>query len=234
MTVSRPAGLFVTGTDTGVGKTIVSAWLARCLAASYWKPIQCGADEKGRTDSHCVAELAGLSPDRIFPEQYLLADPVSPHEAARREGVSIDWQTLVMPSHLHSPDRPVIVEGAGGALVPVTSSHTMIDVMAILGLPVVVVARTALGTINHSLLTLEALKMRQQTVAGIVFSGLPEPHVRDAVIGFGDVPLIAELPYLSPCTAQTMDQMASTIRPHLEQTLAELALSAQSDFPEKA
>ena len=230
MISNRLAGLFVTGTDTGVGKTVVAAWLARCLAACYWKPIQCGVDEEGRTDSQTVANLADLPPDRIFPEQYLLTDPVSPHEAARRDHVLIDWQQLITPSDHRG--HPVIVEGAGGALVPVTPSHTMMDVMGVFGLPIVMVARPTLGTINHSLLTLEALRMRKLTVAGVVFSGLPEPHVRDAILSFGKTSLVAELPYVSSCTPETVRHMASTIRPRFDGVGTGLDRADRPDLPE--
>ncbi len=240
MIFNRPTGFFVTGTDTNVGKTVVAAWLVRCLAACYWKPIQCGVDEQGHTDSQTVAHLADLPPERIMPEHYILTDPVSPHEAARRDHVSIAWQQLVTPLN-HQGDhkaghqeRLMIVEGAGGALVPVTSSHTMIDVMAVLGLPIVVVARPILGTINHSLLTLEALRMRKLTIAGVVFSGVPEPHVRDAVLNFGQTSLIAELPFVSSCTPETIDHMASNIQPRLDQGVARLDRGDMSNLSEHA
>ncbi len=158
--------LIIAGTDTGVGKTVVSAMLTIALDAAYWKPIQSGSKEG--TDSRTIAELTGLGPDRIFPERYLLKEPLSPHRAAELDGVAIDPEVL---GELPESSRPLIIEAAGGLLVPITRSRLQIDLISAWGAPVVLVARTSLGTINHSLLSIEALRRRDIPLLGVVFVG---------------------------------------------------------------
>lgn len=188
-------GVFVTGTDTGVGKTVACAWLARHWGADYWKPIQSGTVE-GR-DADTVARLAGLAPERIHPSAVELAAPLSPDAAARLEGRRIDLADF----HLPATPRPLVVEGAGGVLVPLNERDMMAHLIIRLGLPVVVVARTGLGTINHSLLTLEALRCRTVEIAGIVLVGPPQPATRDAILAFGGVRLLGEIAPLAPLDA---------------------------------
>src|SRR5690606_14060465 len=137
-----------------------SAALAGALGLPYWKPIQAGLDEE--TDSETVARLAGV---RVHPEAYRLRAPASPHLAAERDGIAID------PEGLAPPAGDLLVEGAGGALVPVTRNILYADLFARWQIPVIVCARTALGTINHSLLTIEALKSRGVPLHGVAFIG---------------------------------------------------------------
>jgi malonyl-ACP O-methyltransferase BioC/dethiobiotin synthase len=194
----RPRGVFVTGTDTGIGKTLVSACLARAWGASYWKPLQSGvADEPA--DCGTVAALAGLPPERVHPSAYTLAASLSPLAAAEREGIEIDMDRLTLP-----PDdgRPLVVEGAGGLMVPITGSAMMIDLIARLGLPVVLVARSTLGTLNHTLLSLEALDRRGIAVAGVILGGPPNPGNRALIERFGKVPVVAEIPPLTDVAAE--------------------------------
>ena len=151
--------LLVTGTDTGVGKTIVSALLCAALDGMYWKPIQTGSREG--TDRETVRRLAALAAGDEIPEAYCLPEPVSPHLAADRSGVRIRLDAIQKP--LLPESKWLIVEGAGGVLVPLNDSDFMVDLMKHLGFPVVLVARTALGTINHTLLSLEALRRARDT-----------------------------------------------------------------------
>ena len=153
--------IVVTGTDTEIGKTVFAAALADQLGASYWKPIQSGLD--GETDSEIVARLGGLSSNRILPERYRLKTPVSPHQSAAIDGVHIDARELVVPD---TCGRPLVIEGAGGLMVPLDPSTLYIDVFARWRIPVVLCARTTLGTINHSLLSVEALRRRDIDVSG--------------------------------------------------------------------
>jgi dethiobiotin synthase len=139
-------GFFVTGTDTDVGKTVVSAWLVARLGAFYWKPVQAGNHPE--IDSAIVRRLTGLPPDRILPEAYVLPEPIAPHEAARRAGITIDMERLVPPPC----NRPLVVEGAGGLMVPLTDRAYVIDLATELHLPIILVTRSTLGTINHTLL----------------------------------------------------------------------------------
>jgi dethiobiotin synthetase len=206
-------GFFVTGTDTDVGKTVVSAWLVGRLDGCYWKPVQAGNHPE--TDSDIVRRLTEDGADRILPEAYVLPEPIAPHEAARRAGITIDLGKLVPPPC----DRPLVVEGAGGLMVPLNESAFVIDLARELELPVVLVARSTLGTINHTLLSLEAIRRRGLTLAGVVVNGPETPHNRAAIERYGQVEIIAEIPWLDQVTPSTL----RAIEPELD--LAKLARS---------
>jgi dethiobiotin synthetase len=150
---NKVQGFFVTGTDTDVGKTVVSAWLVARLGASYWKPVQAGNHPE--TDSEIVRRLTEVAPERILAEAYVLPEPIAPHEAARRAGLTIDMQKFVPPAS----DRSLVVEGAGGLMVPLTDTAFVIDLADELELPIVLVTRSTLGTINHTLLSIEAIRI---------------------------------------------------------------------------
>jgi dethiobiotin synthetase len=186
----------IVGTDTGVGKTVFSAALVGALGASYWKPVQSGLDDE--TDSQTVARLAGDA--HILPEAWRLKLPASPHISARAEGVEIDPSRLAPPA----VEGPLVIETAGGVMVPLADDTLAIDLLARWRLPVIVVARTALGTINHSLLTLEALRRRDIPVFGIAFVGEPEEAVEQTIARLGVVKRLGRLPRLSPLSAQTL------------------------------
>lgn len=186
------AAIVVTGTDTDIGKTVFAAALVGALGASYWKPVQAGTDEHGRSDSARVARLAGVLPSRIVPEAYRLNTPCSPHRAAEIDGVAIDPDKLVLPD----VDGALVVEGAGGVLVPLTRSLVYADVFARWACPVVLVARTALGTINHSLLSIEALRARGVEVLGVAFVGAANPDSEATIAQLGKVRRLGRLPLL--------------------------------------
>ena len=199
----------VTGTDTGVGKTVVAAGLAGHLRARYWKPVQAGLDEE--TDSETVRRLTAGRVD-VLPEAWRLATPCSPHEAARLDGVRIEPSALRLPAG----DGPLIVEGAGGVLVPVNDRTLYADLFAAWDLPVILVARTALGTINHSLLSLEALRAREVAVAGVIFSGEENAASEAAITGFGQCDHLGRLPRIDPLTpASLAAAVAAGIRTEL-------------------
>jgi malonyl-CoA O-methyltransferase len=188
-------GVFVTGTDTGVGKTLVSACLVRAWDAAYWKPLQTGlAGEAG--DTATVGALTGCPAGRLHPPAYEFAAPLAPLAAAGREGVTIDLGRLTLPPATTTGERPLVVEGAGGLMVPVTGDALMIDLMERLGLPVILVARSTLGTINHTLLSLAALRARGLPVAGVIINGPPDAGNRAAIERFGKVRVLAEIPVL--------------------------------------
>ena len=184
MAAEFPSRLFVTGTDTGVGKSYVSALLVAGLEAAYWKPVQSGAD----ADADWVRRVAGLPAERVLPETYRLRAPLSPHEAARREGVQIEMSRFVLPKR-----KRLIVEGAGGVMVPLDDRHLMVDLMVDLGLPVLVVARSELGTINHTLLTLDQLRRRGCPLWGVVVNGPPNSANCQAIAHYGEVPVLAAI-----------------------------------------
>ncbi|RSY87447.1 ATP-dependent dethiobiotin synthetase BioD [Sphingomonas koreensis] len=192
--------IVVTGTDTGVGKTVAAAALAWRLGASYWKPVQAGLDEE--TDSEVVARLASVE---VLPEAYRLTTPCSPHRAAEIDGVTIDLDRLAPP-----PGR-LVIEGAGGALVPLTRDLVYADIFARWGLPVVVVARTTLGTINHTLLTVEALRARSIWVGGILFSGNAMPDSEATICAMGKVRSLGRIPVLDPLTPERLRTAAQAL-----------------------
>lgn len=180
--------VFVTGTGTDVGKTMVSAWLVHSWKADYWKPVQ-----SGTVDTWDANVIRTVAPNTtIHPSTIALKAPLSPHEAATLEGASISLDMF----HLPRTDRPLVVEGAGGALVPLNDRDFMADLMKRLGLPVILVGSSGLGTINHTLLTIEALKRREIAIAGVILNGDPHPNNRAAIEHFGGVKVIAELPRL--------------------------------------
>jgi dethiobiotin synthetase len=190
--------IIVTGTDTGLGKTVFAAGLAGALDGVYWKPVQAGTEEE--TDRETVLRLSGLPPERVMAEAYRLATPVSPHLAAELDGITIDPDALILPD----VDRPLVVEGAGGLLVPLTRKVTYIDVMARWKVPVVLCARTTLGTINHSLLSIEALRARNMTIAGIAFIGDENRESERMIADLGRVRRLGRLPHLAPLTAASL------------------------------
>ncbi|MGQ0684679.1 dethiobiotin synthase [Bradyrhizobium sp.] len=191
--------IVVTGTDTGIGKTVFSAGLADFLGANYWKPIQSGL--QGETDSQLVARLGGLSDDRIMPEHYRLETPVSPYHAAEIDGIRICAESLDVPD---SGGRALVIEGAGGLMVPLSRSTLYIDIFARWQLPVVLCARTALGTINHSLLSIAALRNRGIEILGIAFIGERNSDSESAICEIGRVRWLGRLPWLSPLTANAL------------------------------
>lgn len=188
----------VTGTDTGIGKTVFAAGLAATLGAHYWKPIQAGVDPEG--DKETVAALSGLPADRILPEAYRLATPASPHLAARIDGVDIQLDRLALPQ----VNGPLVVEGAGGVLVPITERLSMADLFAHWGRPVILCARTALGTINHSLLSIEALRARGVPIAGIAFVGDEDAENERIIPQIANVPSLGRLSRLDPLDPPTL------------------------------
>ncbi|HSP67365.1 MAG TPA: dethiobiotin synthase [Bryobacteraceae bacterium] len=190
-------GVFVTGTDTGVGKTVLSAALMlRYPDATYWKPIQTGPDDD-------TSEVGRLSGGRVCAEGIRHPDPVSPHLSRTR----IDLDALVRRTF----GTAVVIEGAGGVLVPVNESQTMADFMVKLGLPVMVATRTTLGTINHTVLTIEALRARSLKIAGVVMIGDRNSDNRAAIERYGKVSVLAEMPRFDPLTPECLRSWAETL-----------------------
>ena len=184
--------VFITGTDTDVGKTTISSWLCLHTGYDYFKPIQTGTV----TDSDA---LRRLSHSTIHAEVFCYSQPLSPHAAARYDGGSIALDRITLPA----TDR-LIVEGAGGVLVPLNDQDLMIDLIKHLGLPVILVARSTLGTINHTLLSLEALRQRNITVLGVILSGPENPGNAQAIETYGSTTILAQLPWLEAITADAL------------------------------
>lgn len=188
----------VSGTDTGIGKTIFSAALAQALQAGYWKPVQSGLEEE--TDSAIVRRLA---PDcSVLSEQWRLQLPASPHLSASHEGVEIDPEKLNIPRC----SKPLVVEGAGGLMVPLSRRQTYLDVFARWQYPVILCARTQLGTINHSLLSLQALRSRNIPVLGMAFIGHAHEDSEGIICELGNVRRLGCLPLLDDLNPQSLAQ----------------------------
>lgn len=190
--------VFITGTDTNIGKTVISSWICLHSGAEYFKPIQSGLEEE--TDSEIVARLAGA---KVHAECYRLRAPLSPHLSARLDGVAIDMNRLELP---HATN--LVVEGAGGLMVPINDREFMIDVIdhfwGHFGMPVILAARSSLGTINHTLLSLKALRDRNIKILGVIMSGEPNDENKKAIETFGAVRVIAELPRLECVTSEAL------------------------------
>lgn len=191
--------VFVTGTDTGVGKTVASAWLCLHSGADYWKPVQTGCPPDRDAD-----EVARLSGAHIHPERHLLRLPRSPAQAAAQEGLRIGLDDFNLPQ----TERPLVIEGAGGALVPLNKNETILDLIARLAAPVVVVARSGLGTINHTCLTLMALRSRNLPVLGVILCGKPDQANAEAIEHFGAVRVLGRIPPLNPLTLEALLRVA--------------------------
>ncbi len=187
--------VIVTGTDTGIGKTVFSAGLTAALGAQYWKPVQSGLEDA--TDSQIVAALSGQP---VLPETYLLDLPASPHLSAEDMGIEIDVTRLALPQ----VQGPLVVEGAGGLMVPLTRKAYFLDLFAQWQKPVILVARTLLGTINHTTLSLMALRNAGCPVVGVVFSGPPEPAVEETIIQMSDVAHLGRLDWIEDLNRDTL------------------------------
>ena len=200
--------LVVCGTDTEVGKTVVSALLVQGLRAHYWKPVQCGLEE-GEGDRDRVQRWLELPAERIIPEAYRLAAPVSPHWASALEsgdpkqpGAPIDPDQLQLPPH----EGPLVVETAGGLLVPLRLDLLQIEQIQRWQLPVLLVARSGLGTLNHTLLSLEALRQRQIPIVGVLLNGPSHDNNLRTLEQLGGVPMLGCLSPLEAITAEKLQQ----------------------------
>lgn len=191
------AGFVITGTGTDIGKTVFAAGLAGLLGADYWKPVQTGVADDAEGDRHTVAALSGAA---TLPEVYRFAAPLSPHRAAELEGVEIDPDRLAPPP----TDRPLVIEGAGGVLVPVTRNLLSADLFAGWGLPVILVAATGLGTISHSLTAIEALRARGAPLHGLAFVGEDHPDNLATIAAFSGARVLGRLPRLDPLDRGTL------------------------------
>ena len=180
--------LFVTGIGTDVGKTVISAILTQKLQADYWKPIQAG--ELDNTDSMKVSQWVENSTSVIHPEAYRLTQPMSPHAAAERDGVNIEMGNIIIPK----TTRNLIIEGAGGLMVPLNQHDLVIDLISHLQADAVLVSRHYLGSINHTILSIEALRSRNIAIAGIVFNGDENRDTESIIESVCAVPILGRIP----------------------------------------
>ena len=192
------ARFVITGTDTDIGKTVFAAALTGALGASYWKPIQSGLDSE--TDSQTVARLSPATATKILPEAYRLATPASPHLSAEIDGVVIDAGGLNPPD----VDGPLVIEGAGGLLVPLSRQVLTIEIFARWGLPTILCARTRLGAINHALLSLRALATWKVPLAGVVFIGDEMADTQATIATFSGARILGRLPRVDPLNPESL------------------------------
>lgn len=209
--------VFVTGTDTDVGKTIVSAGLCMAWSAHYWKPIQAGyfdnisALDKNilpGTDNEIINRF--IPEDHIYPSTYNLKKPLSPNQAAHKEGIKIDIEQIKCPKCAF----PLVIEGAGGTLVPVNDKEDMTDIIKIMDCPAIVVARSTLGTLNHTLLTLSILRAKQIPILGVIMVGPFHLDNKTDIEKKGNIPVLLELPILKNLSPEILKSYFSQLSLH--------------------
>ncbi|MCP4411766.1 MAG: dethiobiotin synthase [Gammaproteobacteria bacterium] len=206
MKIKLPKRMFITGTGTDVGKTVISSILVSSLTAKYWKPIQCGLDET--TDTQWIKNATNLDDSFFLPEYYRLSRPLSPHAAAAAENITIKLENFLLPEL--SEDESLIVEGAGGIMVPINEEHLIIDLIEKLQLPVLLVSSNILGTINHTLLSLEQLTRRGIEVIGVVLNGDSSVINRMAIEKYGQTQVIAEVPPIKQFNPEQLKDIYNT------------------------
>lgn len=216
---------FITGIGTGIGKTVASAVLVEALKADYWKPVQCG--NLDFTDSDFIKEYT-IHHQTVHTEEYLFSDPVSPHLAAKLDNKFIDFQHIKLPK----TNNHLIVEGAGGLMVPLTYEHLVSDLIIKLQTPVILVSMNYLGSINHTLLTVEFLKQKGITIAGIIFNGEASSETENYILNYTGIKLFGKIPKADTMSKGFIVQQADQIRKNLLPLLNELPKSDTStDLP---
>lgn len=205
--------LFITGIGTGVGKTIAAAVITEALMADYWKPIQTGSVE--RTDSEAVRSLIANKLSKIHPEAYCLSQPVSPHAAAKAEGVSIRIKNMKLPA----TKNHLVIEGAGGLMVPLNDKELMIDLINETKAKVILVVSHYLGSINHTLLSINAIKERKIPFGGIIYNGKPNASSEEAIDIFGGVKVIGRIEREATFTPSIIAQYAEHFKPELRRLI---------------
>ncbi len=198
---------FVSGIGTDVGKTVVSAILCRALNAFYWKPVQAGSLDY--TDSDRVEELSGITPGRILPELFRLSEPLSPHAAAKIDNIEISLESFQLPD---TENEALVVEGAGGLMVPLNDNETVLDLIARFDIPVILTSMHYLGSINHSLLSLSALHERGIEVAGVVFIGESNPETETVISSHMQEGFICRIPFAEKLDAEYVKDEALRIQ----------------------
>tara|TARA_Y100000589_G_scaffold145553_1_gene139226 strand:- start:5119 stop:5769 length:651 start_codon:yes stop_codon:yes gene_type:complete len=189
----------ICGTDTDVGKTLISTFFVRGLGSYYWKPIQSGT--KDGTDSQFVERIGGIKNEKILKESYIFKTPVSPHWAAEIDNTNISNELLTIPKI----EGSLVIETAGGLMVPITRNFLQIDQIKIWDLPVILVCRSSLGTLNHTLLSIEALRKRDIKILGLVINGKKHFDNPKTLKEFSHLPIIAEFPWINNISKSNLD-----------------------------
>lgn len=198
--INFPEKIFITGTDTGIGKTLISAVLLRGLKGKYWKPIQSGLEDV--TDTQWIMEKTGLDESYFLEEAFRLQQPLSPHAAAEADGVYIDLDKFQIPDTDNG--ETLIIEGAGGIMVPLNDKMLMTDLIKKCDAPVILVTGNQLGTINHALLSITYLKSIGVNIFGVIMNGQKNSINREAIEHFGKVEVIAEIENLKTINSETL------------------------------
>jgi dethiobiotin synthetase len=209
----------VIGIHTGIGKTVASAVLTECLDACYWKPVQSGAHER---DILLVRDLIKDGQKRVFQETYLLQQPLSPHEAARIDGITIDITKFKFPP----ADSRLIVETAGGLLSPMSDDGTMADFISHYHLPVILVVQHYLGSINHTLLTIETLKSRGIALLGLVWNGAANASSEEFISRYTKAPVLVRIPEMNPVNHENVQKVVSNVKSTLLLNLHDVGFSS--------
>ncbi len=195
--------IFITGIGTGIGKTIASAVITEALQADYWKPVQCGFDDG--TDTEQVRRFISNKKTVIHPEAFRLKMPASPHAAAAAENISLSVSDITAPK----TSNYLVIEGAGGLMVPLNERELIIDLIQSLNAEVIVVIKQYLGSINHSILTLQALQQRNIPVLGVVLNGAPNKESERAIFSFCKYPVIGRIEEEKVFTAEVIKRYAN-------------------------
>ena len=189
----------ICGTDTDIGKTLISSFFVRGLNSFYWKPIQSGIEPE--TDSQTVKKISRVNQERIIDEAYTFTKPLSPHWAAEIDHKIINLKLLELPKIKDS----LIIETAGGLMVPITRNFLQIDQIKKWKLPVILVCKSSLGTLNHTLLSIEALQKRKINILGLIVNGEKHPDNPKTLVEFSGLPIIAEFPYIKKIDSYILD-----------------------------
>lgn len=198
----------IAGIHTNIGKTIVSAVIAEAIDAQYWKPVQAGENER---DSLLLRQLLTGGDTRVHNEALVLSQPLSPHTAAEIDGVTVDYKNFTWPL----TDKLLLVETAGGLLSPMSADSTMADFITYYNLPVILVTLNYLGSINHTLLTIEVLKSRGIKVLGLVINGLENESSEQFILSYSGIPLIGRIPFIKELSNESIRKYAMQLRPLL-------------------
>ncbi|WP_128547455.1 dethiobiotin synthase [Larkinella soli] len=209
-----PTQYIVAGISTEIGKTVVSAILVEALEADYWKPVQSGALED--SDTETVRRLTGRTGSVFHPEAYRLREPLSPHAAAAIDGVRISLDAIQPPQTANA----LIIELAGGLLVPLNDHDLNIDLVVRLGLPVILVSKNYLGSINHTLLSVEALRSRNIPIAGLIFNGPPTPATENFILNYTGLPCLAKIGWAPEVNREFVARQAEVFRKNRENAYA--------------
>ena len=198
-----PKRYFITGIGTDIGKTIISAILVEKLQAEYWKPIQAGNLKD--SDSHFIQKFTNCK--KIHPEQFILTEPMSPHAAAKIDNLNINLYEFKIPA----TNSPLIIEGAGGLMVPINDNDLVLDLIKHFNIPVIIVSKNYLGSINHTLLTIEVLMKNNIQIKGVIFNGDSKPETERIIELHTGIPILGKIPTIEKITKESIIQYSQEI-----------------------